>query len=213
MAQFWFLYVRMACQLAGLALASRPRLLSGVAFVAFAVSTALLRGSLTEQLLHAFPFFAAGVLISKYRISGQPSGDLLRGAAAAIGLAVAIPLSGTLDGLNFDAALALPAATCGIVMLVSLSRLLTGLALRAACLLGRASMTIYVMHILATAGTRIVLVKLHVASNPWLYLIGCTAAGIVAPLAAHAVLAHWRLLTPLGLAPLRSKRWLSRLPA
>lgn len=210
-AQFWFLYVLMACQLAGMALEPRPRMLAAAALVSFATSTALVRGGLTEQMLHALPFFAAGVLISKCRLSW--GSGLLRGSAAVIGFAVVIPLSGRLDGLNFDAALALPASICGIVLLVSLARSLTGMALRAACLLGRASMTIYVMHILAAAGTRIALTRLHIESDPWLCLIGCTAAGIAAPLAAHAVLARWRLLTPLGLAPLRSARQLSRLPA
>jgi predicted histidine transporter YuiF (NhaC family) len=60
-------------------------------------------------------------------------------------------------------------------------------------------MTIYVMHVLATAGTRIVMVKLGIDVPGTVYLAACTAAGIIAPLCAHVVLDRLGLLPWLGL--------------
>lgn len=207
MSQFWFLYVLMACQLVALMLTSHRGLLVGVAVGSFAVSTLLPQGGIVGELLHAFPFFALGILRSGPLLGWQlGGGEALRGGIAAIGLTITVPLSGLLDGMNYDAALALPASVCGIVLLISVSRLLAGTALKVAVGAGRMSMTIYVTHIMAAAGTRIALVNLHVAPNAWLYLVVCTAVGVVAPIIAHVVFERLDLLVLLGLAPLRPER-------
>ena len=67
-------------------------------------------------------------------------------------------------------------------------------------------MTIYVLHILAGSGIRIVMLKLHVPPEPWAYLIAGTAAGVILPLLAHLVLQRLHLLAPLGLAPLARRK-------
>ena len=68
-------------------------------------------------------------------------------------------------------------------------------------------MTIYVMHVLASAGLRIIMTKLHVLAVDWLYALACTLVGLVLPLVAHVLLGRLNLLWVLGLAPFpKSKR-------
>jgi hypothetical protein len=73
-------------------------------------------------------------------------------------------------------------------------------------LVGVMSMTIYVLHIMAGSGTRIIMQMLHVPPMPWVYLLAGTAAGVVLPMVAHAVLQRFNLLAPLGLAPLPKRK-------
>jgi hypothetical protein len=65
-------------------------------------------------------------------------------------------------------------------------------------------MTIFVMHILATAGTQIFLLKAHAPLPPAAMFIVCTTAGVGGPLIAYLVLQRFGLLPVLGL--LRPKR-------
>ena len=213
MSQFWFLYVLMLCQLAGFALASRPRLLLGSAAVSFVAANFLPPGFVVEQFLHAFPYFAFGILASSRLLAWGPGRDWLWGCIAAAGLAAFIPSSGLLDHMNSDAAAALPASVCGITLLFLLARGLGGSVQRFACLLGKVSMTIYILHILAASAARILLVRLHVPPDPWLYAGLCTVAGVTAPVVAHFVLLRLNLLAPLGLAPLRVTRRRAGAPA
>ncbi|MGI4950341.1 MAG: acyltransferase family protein [Janthinobacterium lividum] len=225
MGQFWFLYVLMAYQVLALLLRNRPGLLAGLAVIAFVGGALLPQGGLGERLSHNLLFFAAGVLLSARMLSVRllpvhalavralvPATTTIRdrnlpawilGGAAGLGLAAA--LSGPRDGMNFDAPLALPAAVCGIVLTVALAQALRGPALRLAVTLGRMSMTIYVMHVLAAAGTRIVLLKLQVAPSPVLFLFACTLVGVGAPMIVHVVLARADRLSVFGLGPRRAR--------
>ena len=232
LGQFWFLYVLMICQLAALVIGPRQILLAAVAIISFGTGALLPQGGVIEALLHSFPFFAAGILLSghlpasslrakrsnpgatsthdapgllRQKARNDPGRYLIYAAAAFIGLVSAALLSGPLDGMNSDSPLALPAAICGIAFIVSLARALGGSMLSAASSLGRMSMTIYVMHVLAAAGTRILLLKLHVPPNPALYVVACTTVGIAAPMIAHRVLGSLGLLASFGLANRTSK--------
>lgn len=101
---------------------------------------------------------------------------------------------------------ALPAAACGIAFMLVLARGSAGSVVQSVFVrFGRASMTIYVMHILGTAGARIALTRLHIPQHPaaWslVYWGACTGVGLGVPLFAHEILARYGGLTPLGLAP------------
>lgn len=200
MYQFWFLYVLLFCQFAAVLLATRRHLLTAVALTSLVASCLLQEDSMIVAFLHSLPFFALGILFSGHWDRWLKGSDLARSSFAAIGLAIAIPLSGSLDNMNFYSVLALPATFCGIVLLVSVSRMLTGFALRAAVALGRLSMTIYLLHILAAAGARILLGKLHVDPSPWAFFTVCTAVGVVGPIVAHILFDRLGLLPILGLA-------------
>ena len=66
--------------------------------------------------------------------------------------------------------------------------------------LGRRSLEIFLAHIIATAGTRIVLMRVGV-TDPWVHVLTGTAAGVVGPLIL------WWVLTRIG-----SSRWLFSAP-
>lgn len=201
-SRFWFLYALMICHAAAALLApSRPALL-GAAILSLGGAAVLPHGSIAAETLHAFPFYAAGIVLSRALLAWPPGGDGKRLLAALMGLAIAVPLSGRIDGLDFDAFAALPATVCGIVALLSLARLATGKAAAIAEALGAASMTIYVLHILAASGARIVMVHGHLPPSPWLFLAVCTSMGVAVPFAVHRVLERRHLLGAFGLAPL-----------
>jgi peptidoglycan/LPS O-acetylase OafA/YrhL len=93
-----------------------------------------------------------------------------------------------------------PVAALGILSTVSFSHLLVGLPLsRPLQYLGRLSLSIYVMHVMAGAGTRIVLSQLDFIKSPLAFLVLCTLAGLLLPLAAHQLLARLSLLELFGL--------------
>ena len=205
----------MLCQLAAIVLTNHPRTIIACAILSLAAASLLPRGGIAEETLHAFPFFAAGILLAHRarRGGGERRSRGLSAALAAIGLVVTAALSGSVDGLDYDAILALPSSACGIATVVLLAQGLAGPVGRLAIRLGLMSMTIYILHVMAAAGARIALVRLHVAPDPWLYLVACTLAGILLPCLAHVVLERLGLLAPLGLAPFRYGRRPAPVPA
>ncbi|WP_448994879.1 acyltransferase family protein [Novosphingobium sp.] len=95
---------------------------------------------------------------------------------------------------------ALPAAIAGAFAIVGLATFATGRLETVLALLGRRSMSIFVLHIMAIAGVRIVLTKaLHVA-EPWpVFTLACLA-GVLLPLLADTVIRRLKLDRWLGLA-------------
>jgi hypothetical protein len=82
---------------------------------------------------------------------------------------------------------ALPAAIAGSVALLALAIALRGELARAAAALGRASMAIFVLHVLFVAGARIALHKLLGVAAPGLIFPLALAAGLAGPLALRAL--------------------------
>jgi fucose 4-O-acetylase-like acetyltransferase len=204
MSQFWFLWVLMACQIVITLVGARAALLIPLAIASFVASQLTL--GLTSHFFHALPFFLAGAVLS-HRAADlrQVKLNLLLAPAWIIfaGLAYGSLAKVTVD--QFESAWALPAGVAGIAAIIWSARMLSGWALAAFAYLGAASMTIYVLHVLASAGLRIVMMKLHLPPIDWLYALACTVFGIVVPLAAHVILGRLGLLWPLGLAPLPKK--------
>ena len=114
---------------------------------------------------------------------------------------IAIAIDGTQFGLHANGITALPASLFGIAAVILLSKLLDPRWHRWLAAIGTTSMTIYILHILAGSGIRIVMLKLHVPPWPWVYLIASTMAGVLLPMLAHVTLRRLGLLTALGLAP------------
>jgi peptidoglycan/LPS O-acetylase OafA/YrhL len=69
--------------------------------------------------------------------------------------------------------------------------------------LGRMSMSIYVAHIVAASGLRILLTKMGFAGGPSGYFILCVAAGLIAPITMHLCLERLNLLWVFGLGKRR----------
>jgi fucose 4-O-acetylase-like acetyltransferase len=100
---------------------------------------------------------------------------------------------------DFYAPAALPAAFAGTAAVIIIARSLRARPAEILSYLGRRAMTIYVMHVLFVAGTRILLVQhLHV-ENPAAVLPIIVVVGVLGPLAAYSVLGRLRLQSALGL--------------
>ncbi len=104
---------------------------------------------------------------------------------------------------------ALPAAFSGIAVAILLWQKIKGPLHELFAALGRMAMSIFVMHVIAASGCRIILQRLGVEDAP-LLLVFCTVAGIILPALAHAALARAGLLAFFGLAPLPRKPAASR---
>ena len=205
--QFWFLYALMLCHLA-VVLVPRRRLLAGLSVLGLLVFCAGTMRTGVPQTLHDLPFYVAGLYA--HGLTRRPIRSAAAGWSVVVllwcGFALAVALGGPasrFDALGFAS---LPACGLGIAATLLTCRLLDG-HLRWLATVGGLSMTIYVLHILAGSGIRMVMLRLHAPHNPWLFLGVGVGAGVTLPMLAHAVLARLRLLPALGLAPLpRSTR-------
>jgi fucose 4-O-acetylase-like acetyltransferase len=196
---FWFLYALMVFM--GLAVLVSPRLYLLVPLaLAGAVASLWSDGeTIGHQLCYQIGFFAVGVLAAApIRALDARMALVILPLAVALWCAafVALPQVGNPPYLH---PASLPAAWCGIAAVLALSRLLARSALLIS--LGRASMTIYVLHILGTAGARAALIHMHLPPQPFVYWTMCTAAGLGLPWLAHQGLGHLGLLPLLGLGP------------
>lgn len=205
---FWFLYALMVYMVVVAFTGIRARVLVPLALVGGVASQVLDGDSLVHQICYQAVFFVTGVLGAS-RIRALPAHRVLLAVLLtlmAIGWCGAFALMPSGGETPYLKPAALPAAACGIGFMLVLARLSMGSMVQPLFLrLGRASMTIYVMHILGTAGARIVLTRLHIPQQPmvWsvIYWIACTAVGLSVPLLVHEILARYGGLVPLGLAP------------
>jgi fucose 4-O-acetylase-like acetyltransferase len=203
-AQFWFLYALMICHVVAALVPSRTAMIA-IAAIGFAVFQLLPPEAGLPLTLHHFAFYVAGVYGARAAVAWRPSGWPVL-AFIVLAFAAAVTLGGHLSGMDANGLASLPACVLGSVATLMLCKLLDQARHRWLALLGLTSMTIYVLHILAGSGSRIVMLKLHIPPEPWVYLIAGTAAGVVLPLLAHLVLQRLHLLAALGLAPLAKRK-------
>ncbi len=196
-AQFWFLYALMICHLL-IVLVPDRRVLVGLAIagsVAFQVLPARPDLALT---LHHLPLYVVGILggaaVTRWRPFGWGGVALVW-----VGFGVAVLFAEVWQ--DHDGWAAIPACVLGVWGVVAISKRLEEHGTGWLELVGRMSMTIYVMHILAASGVRMVMLRLGIPANPVLYVVVCTTAGVVAPMVAHVALQRARLLPWLGLGP------------
>jgi fucose 4-O-acetylase-like acetyltransferase len=206
-AQFWFLYALMICHVLAVLIPGRTAMI-GVAVIGLVAFLLLPVRPDLALTLHHLPFYVAGLYGTRAVMSWQPTGanrwTML--ALLAIAFAGAVALGGMVSGMDANGLASLPACVLGIAGIVVLCKLLDVARHRWLAVVGVMSMTIYVLHILAGSGTRIVMVKMHIPPSPWLYLLAGTAAGVILPMAAHVVLQRLNLLAALGLAPLPKRQ-------
>ncbi len=84
-------------------------------------------------------------------------------------------------------------AVLGIVFVVALSVRLSALNVRWLAYLGAASMAIYLMHVLAGSGCRILMKSVLGIDDAVAHLVLGTLLGTLLPLAAYRAATHWRL--------------------
>lgn len=203
--QYWFLYALFVCDVVALAIRADRR----IAIILVALSAAglltFLPGMLGVSAAY-FAFFFGGAVLAPHVLK-------LR---IAFPLALAIALVGTaILALSFwqnnmfvaSAGAALTGLLRGIAGVAATLALSMIISARAPWLVivGTASMAIYVMHTIFSAGLRIVMTALGVG-EPTLSLIACTIIGVVAPLMIWAIALRLGLLTWLGLGSAISRK-------
>jgi fucose 4-O-acetylase-like acetyltransferase len=183
LGQFWFLYALFLCHVFVFLTGSARIRVAVFALAAYAAGWYFNWGMLSLSFKF-FLFYAAGLLASAHlkpfiARAANPAG--IAATAAATGLSIYIARQfGT-----FQAPSALPAAFLGMLLILLVSAALARAnRMRVIELLGLASMPIYLMHILASSGARIILSKLGV-SDMYVHLGVGVALGVLFPVAAY----------------------------
>ena len=196
--QYWFLYALFVCDLVALAIRADRRIAIVLSLLSAAGLLAFLPGMLGVSAAY-FSFFFGGVVLSPYVLKLRVD-YRVAGAVALIMVAVFVvsfwqagPFVATLGAT----ATAVLRGICGVSAVLALSMIIGARAPWLA-LIGTASMAIYVMHTIFSAGLRIVMLKLGMG-EPTLSLVACTIIGIVAPLIGWAIAKRLGLLVWLGL--------------
>jgi fucose 4-O-acetylase-like acetyltransferase len=183
---FWFLYSLFWIHLIFAALhRTGPIRVLALSAVAFVVSW-FLAPQIVFDTARGFLYYAAGTALWAHMPEGvRPRPGTLVAITALLAVLFLLSALASL-GLGIDDQVAVVPALLGIAFTA-------GLGLRLAerlpwvVWLGTMSMSIYVMHILATAGLRILLSNGLGIENPLVLLPLGTAAGVLLPLAAHVV--------------------------
>jgi len=205
-AQFWFLQSLFVMQL--LAWLALPRMGAGrvlllcVALRVLPEIDALDMPAAVVQMLRFAPFFMLGAWMGPWLVRRAAQvrvamACLLAVIAAIAWLAAALGVR-ALD-LGYWSAAALPAAFAGSIALMAASSAMRGRGADMFAALGRASMAIYVLHVLFVAGARIMLNKGLGLTQPWLILALALAAGVAGPLVVRAVALRLNAARWLGL--------------
>lgn len=202
MAQFWFLYTLFVFQVA-IAI-FKPRVLLALSIICFVATQFLFKYDTTLfNIGHFALFFAAGAALSDQLLAIPTRVPVWVAAPVFAVLAFAYHFT-TLYYLNI---VVLPLALAGCLLVASSAAAAAPTAIgNTLGNLGQYSMSIYVMHIMAASGMRIALRKAGLPPEGEIYLVAGTLAGILLPVAGHAVLARANLLWVFGLGKRRIAR-------
>jgi fucose 4-O-acetylase-like acetyltransferase len=192
--QYWFLYALVICQLLALLTRADWRITAGLCTLS-AVGFGTGGFGMLTIAISFYVYFGAGILIGPYLPGLQHRGGML--AVAALISISAFALTYFNEAMWPDRMLVVARAVLGIIVTVSLAMLCAPWS-RWLALLGTASMAIFVLHTIFSAGLRI---SLHAVgySNNFVALVLGTLIGIAGPLAVWTVARRYRLLPWLGL--------------
>lgn len=183
---FWFLYVLFIYMVVISVVRPSWWLLSAAG--AMLMASPFMGPGLLFQLAYFFFFFVLGICAPVLSMPRWVAPVTLAACVLwtwMILSAGAVSLQGSGDGGRYYSPLLLPSALLGIAAMLSLARSLDFGWLR---YVGRASMAIYVMHILAASGSRIMLEKVFGVIDPTLHLVTGVVLGVGLPLLAYEVL-------------------------
>lgn len=200
--QFWFLYVLFFIQLVVLLLYSSRGALAVVALASPLLYSWLQLGWAGVSLLLYLPFVAAGIFLAGRLAKLEDRAPELNKLALAVlgtaGLIAALmtrPEDKLLATLQFIATgLSGTALVIGLSMLLARTRLAPLLAQ-----IGAASLAIYVMHTIFSAGARIATRVVGISPGDALGLLITTLAGLIFPLLAYLLALRFGLGAWLGL--------------
>jgi fucose 4-O-acetylase-like acetyltransferase len=193
--QFWFLYVMALCLLLTFVCYPYRAAVALVAVVGLFLVTAYGGANMALRTLIFFPYFAVGILLApSIRALGdsrQRASIVLAGTTIVFTAGIVVRLDGTVGSLVL--ALAGSGATLALAVLIG-----TGPSSATLALLGRASLAIYVMHTIFSAGFRIFVKLAGIAVPMSVMLVATTAVGLVCPLCVWLFAERWGWSIPLG---------------
>lgn len=218
-SQYWFLYALFVMHVASWLLLRRLGTMTFflVMLCLKPMTLVVPMPDLVRLIAHQAPFYALGVMLQAPGIANvivrRPYWARLTLAPALAAACITLCLvateadagarfaggsSGIVAGLaahvrNF------PAALAGAFAVIGVAASFSGRAAAVIAFLGRRSMAIFVLHVMAVAGTRIVLNKLLHIASPWPVLVVAVIMGIVLPLIAYEAASRARLTRILGL--------------
>jgi fucose 4-O-acetylase-like acetyltransferase len=192
--QYWFLYVLLICQLILLVVRADWRLVAALTLASAVVGITLVFGMLSFAF-NFFVYFGAGVLAAPWLLKWQAGRVVL--AAILVGSVLLFVGSYAVGSAVPSRILVLTRAFSGSAGVMALAMLVAPYA-RWLAVLGAASMSIYVLHTIFSAGLRIAWRMSGLESNLAALVLG-TVAGIVVPLAIWFVARRYRFLPWLGL--------------
>lgn len=183
LGQFWFLYALFLCHIFVYFTTANRLRLTLFALAAYAVGINFQWGILSQSLRY-FLFYAVGLLAAQHLKSSverlaNPAGIAATFMSAGVSIVAANQVGAYSDPW------ALPAAFLCMFLVLQVSAVLArSNRMRIIELLGLASMPIFLMHILAASGARIVLSTLGV-TNLYLHLGVGVSLGVLFPLAVY----------------------------
>lgn len=218
-SQFWFLQTLFI--LHGLSLLTWRRL-GGVSFLLLGIALKPLAQVVPLPEMFRFaanqaPYYAIGVFLGAQGIAAVIADRPGWARAALLPVAAALIAATLIAAPGFDSAIALdtaraagianlawhyeamPAALAGSFAVIGVASLCRGRIAEGLGFLGQHTMPIFILHILAIAGTRILLIRFAHVGDPWPILPLTIVMGIAGPLAAYAVLRRLGFARPLGL--------------
>lgn len=214
-AQFWFLYVLFfTFVISGAAFSARTSVKIAYSLLAIALhmaSSTMPDVWIFKPLMVNSVFFVAGSWFSRIKdfISSNSSRWITLSAIAAIGSQYLI--HATFDQTYTDSGplTLLAGVSCISTITAALMRLESGVP-RWLTLIGASSMSIFLMHVLAGSGTRIVLSRFLGIESIGVHIVAGLTAGIALPVIAERLLRRFKLgfvlKYPTGSKPQRSNR-------
>lgn len=196
--QYWFLYALFVCDLVALLTRADRRIAIFLVVLPAGGVLSVLPGMLGVSAAY-FSFFFGGMALAPIVLALRLN---YRVATTVMFVGTAIFVlsfwqDDVLAGVAGGGAIALLRGVTGVAVTLAVSMLI-GARVPWLALIGTASMAIYVMHTIFSAGLRIALLKFSMGS-PIVSLIACTVVGIVAPLVIWAIAKRFGLLMWLGL--------------
>lgn len=202
-AQFWFIYILILFRVVVNVVPERVGLYAAATF--FLGASMLTRSeSFAFKFSHYLLFFVAGYYLVP-RLDWLRLDRTVTESLMATAVTLALSFACMHFGLrSYDSILALPLAAFGMLAIFYCSRAIENIAIgQIFNLLGRYSLPIYILHIIAASGVRILLVRLGITDGHILVLV-CTLAGLILPVCAYLAADRF------GLEALFSMRWSRR---
>lgn len=203
--QFWFLYALFLCQVV-FALAPPGRRRETIGLLAIAAIIVTTRWGSPNMLLTALyflPFVAMGVMFpARWRsLDGVLAGRAGIAFAAVMAALAALALIYAIGHVPRPASYLVALLGIGATLLLSVA-LASARGAAVLAILGQASMAIFVMHTIVSAGLRVFMVHMGI-DMPALILVTTTIGGLIVPLICSqlAALRGWTLSLGLGTAP------------